>query len=152
MRRFAATLVGIATPATYVREPLKVFELDFEANLPIIRHCVKYKKRVVFPSTSEVYGTARRVPIGEDHPLHGQSPYSASKIGADKIAESFHAAFAQPVVILRPFNTYGPRQSARAVIPTIITQIASGARRIDPACDTLPRWEVTDRGQARGEV
>ncbi len=82
--------------------------------------------RVIHTSTSEVYGTARRVPIDEDHPLQGQSPYSASKIGADKIAESFHAAFAQPVVIVRPFNTYGPRQSARAVIPTIIGQCLAG--------------------------
>jgi NAD dependent epimerase/dehydratase len=82
--------------------------------------------RVVHTSTSEVYGTAQRVPIGEDHPLQGQSPYSASKIGADKIAESFHLAFGAPVAILRPFNTFGPRQSARAVIPTIIGQCLSG--------------------------
>jgi NAD dependent epimerase/dehydratase len=87
-------------------------------------------ERVVCTSTSEVYGTARFVPITEDHPLQGQSPYSASKIGADAIALSFHAAFGTPVTVLRPFNTYGPRQSARAVIPTIITQIAGGARRI----------------------
>lgn len=86
--------------------------------------------RVIHTSTSEVYGTARYVPINEDHPLQGQSPYSASKIGADQIAMSFHASFATPVTILRPFNTYGPRQSARAVIPTIITQIAAGSRRI----------------------
>lgn len=86
--------------------------------------------RVVQTSTSEVYGTARFVPITEEHPLQGQSPYSASKIGADQIAMSFHASFATPVVLLRPFNTYGPRQSARAVIPTIMTQIASGKRRI----------------------
>jgi len=77
---------------------------------------------VVHTSTSEVYGTARRVPITEEHPLQGQSPYSAAKIGADKIAESFNLAFGLPVVTVRPFNTYGPRQSARAVIPTIITQ------------------------------
>ena len=78
--------------------------------------------RIVHTSTSEVYGTAMRVPIDESHPLQGQSPYSASKIGADKMAEAFHASFNLPVVILRPFNTYGPRQSARAVIPSIITQ------------------------------
>ncbi len=83
-------------------------------------------ERVVVTSTSEVYGTARVVPIMEDHPLQGQSPYSASKIGADQLALSFHAAFGTPVVVLRPFNTYGPRQSARAVIPNIITQIADG--------------------------
>ncbi|MEO0462657.1 MAG: NAD-dependent 4,6-dehydratase LegB [Pseudomonadota bacterium] len=82
--------------------------------------------RVVHTSTSEVYGTARFVPITEEHPLQGQSPYSASKIGADQIAQSFYLSFNTPVATIRPFNTYGPRQSARAVIPTIITQIASG--------------------------
>jgi dTDP-glucose 4,6-dehydratase len=87
--------------------------------------------RVVHTSTSEVYGTARFVPITEDHPLQGQSPYSATKIGADQIAMSFYFSFGTPVAILRPFNTYGPRQSARAVIPTIITQIISGGRRIE---------------------
>jgi len=86
--------------------------------------------RVVQTSTSEVYGTAKYVPITEDHPLQGQSPYSASKIGADQIAMSFYRSFGTPVTILRPFNTYGPRQSARAVIPTIITQLASGKRKI----------------------
>jgi NAD dependent epimerase/dehydratase len=86
--------------------------------------------RVVHASTSEVYGTARFVPITEDHPLQGQSPYSASKIGADQIAMSFYTSFGTPVSIVRPFNTYGPRQSARAVIPTIITQIANGKRQI----------------------
>ncbi len=82
--------------------------------------------QVVHTSTSEVYGTAMFVPITEDHPLQGQSPYSATKIGADQIALSFHKSFDTPVTVLRPFNTYGPRQSARAVIPTIITQISSG--------------------------
>ena len=86
--------------------------------------------KVVHTSTSEVYGTARFVPITEDHPLQGQSPYSATKIAADQLAYSFYASFGLPVVIARPFNTYGPRQSARAVIPTIITQIASGKRQI----------------------
>jgi NAD dependent epimerase/dehydratase len=86
--------------------------------------------KVVQTSTSEVYGTARFVPITEDHPLQGQSPYSASKIGADQIAMSFYTSFGTPVTLLRPFNTYGPRQSARAVIPTIITQIANGQRQI----------------------
>lgn len=86
--------------------------------------------RVVHTSTSEVYGTARFVPITEEHPLQGQSPYSATKIAADQLAYSFHASFGLPVSIIRPFNTYGPRQSARAVLPTIITQIASGARRL----------------------
>lgn len=87
-------------------------------------------RRVVHTSTSEVYGTARFVPITEAHPLQGQSPYSASKIGADQIAYSFYSSFDLPVVIARPFNTYGPRQSARAVIPTIISQIANGNRKI----------------------
>lgn len=86
--------------------------------------------RVVHTSTSEVYGTARFVPITEDHPLQGQSPYSASKIGADQIALSFHAAFGTAVTVIRPFNTYGPRQSARAVVPTVISQIAAGAHEI----------------------
>ena len=87
-------------------------------------------ERVLVTSTSEVYGTARFVPMTEDHPLQGQSPYSASKIGADQIALSFHAAFGTPVTVIRPFNTYGPRQSARAVIPTVVTQIAAGADRV----------------------
>lgn len=86
--------------------------------------------KVVHTSTSEVYGTARFVPITEDHPLLGQSPYSASKIGADQMAHAFFASFGTPVAVIRPFNTYGPRQSARAVLPTIITQVASGIRRL----------------------
>ncbi len=86
--------------------------------------------KVIHTSTSEVYGTARFVPITEEHALQGQSPYSASKIGADQIAMSFYTSFDTPVATLRPFNTYGPRQSARAVIPTIITQIANGNRQI----------------------
>ena len=87
-------------------------------------------KRVVHTSTSEVYGTARFTPITEEHPLQGQSPYSATKIAADQLAYSFYTSFDLPVVIARPFNTYGPRQSSRAVIPAIITQIASGHRQI----------------------
>jgi NAD dependent epimerase/dehydratase len=86
--------------------------------------------RVIHTSTSEVYGTAQFVPITEAHPLQGQSPYSASKIAADQLAYSFYASFGLPVVIARPFNTYGPRQSARAVIPTIITQLAAGQKQI----------------------
>jgi dTDP-glucose 4,6-dehydratase len=87
-------------------------------------------EKVVHTSTSEVYGTARFVPITEEHPLQGQSPYSASKIGADQIALSYFASFGTPVTVLRPFNTYGPRQSARAVIPTIITQLLVGKQHI----------------------
>ena len=86
--------------------------------------------KVVHTSTSEVYGTARFVPITEEHPLQGQSPYSASKIGADQMAMSFYSSFGTPVAIIRPFNTYGPRQSARAILPTVITQIANGERRL----------------------
>ena len=88
-------------------------------------------RKVVHTSTSEVYGSARFVPITEEHPLVGQSPYSATKIGADQIALSFHRAFETPVAIVRPFNTYGPRQSSRAVIPTIITQVAAGKKLIE---------------------
>jgi nucleoside-diphosphate-sugar epimerase len=87
-------------------------------------------KRLLVTSTSEVYGTARYVPIDERHPRQPQSPYSASKIGADAIAQSFYNAFGLPLVTVRPFNTFGPRQSARAVIPTIITQIANGIREL----------------------
>ncbi len=87
-------------------------------------------RRLIVTSTSEVYGTARYVPIDENHPRQPQSPYSATKIGADAIAKSFYNAFNLPVTIARPFNTYGPRQSARAIIPTIITQIANGVREI----------------------
>jgi NAD dependent epimerase/dehydratase len=86
--------------------------------------------RIVCTSTSEVYGSARIVPISEDHPLQAQSPYSASKIAADKLAESYHLSFDLPIITLRPFNTYGPRQSARAVIPTVISQLAAGKREI----------------------
>ena len=87
-------------------------------------------ERILITSTSEVYGTARYVPMDENHPLQGQSPYSATKIGADKLAEAFYRSFNLPVSIVRPFNTYGPRQSTRAVIPSIITQLISGKKEI----------------------
>ena len=87
-------------------------------------------ERVLVTSTSEVYGTAQYVPIDEKHPYQGQSPYSATKIGADRLAESFYRSFGLPVTVVRPFNTYGPRQSARAVIPTIITQLLAGKKEI----------------------
>jgi NAD dependent epimerase/dehydratase len=96
-------------------------------------------ERVLVTSTSEVYGTALRVPIDEAHPLQGQSPYSATKIAADKIAESFYRSFDLPVVTVRPFNTYGPRQSARAVIPTIITQLLAGATELHLGSTTPTR-------------
>lgn len=107
-------------------------------------------QRVVHTSTSEVYGTARFVPITEAHPLQGQSPYSASKIGADQIALSFHASFGTPVTVIRPFNTYGPRQSARAVIPTVISQIMAGSRevRLGATHPTRDFTFVTDTARA----
>ncbi len=115
----------IAIPYSYLH-PLEVVETNVMGTLNVLLAARQSgSKRLVHTSTSEVYGTAQQVPIGESHPLQGQSPYSASKIGADKLAESFYRSFELPVVTLRPFNTYGPRQSARAVIPTIITQALS---------------------------
>jgi NAD dependent epimerase/dehydratase len=112
----------ISIPYSY-HHPREVVETNVTGTLNVLMACLDLETpRMVHTSTSEVYGTALRVPIDEDHPLQGQSPYSASKIGADKIAESFSCAYELPVVTVRPFNTYGPRQSARAVIPTIITQ------------------------------
>lgn len=119
-----AALIGIPysyhAPVSYVRTniegTLNMLQTALEANV----------ERVVHTSTSEVYGTAHYVPIDEQHPLQGQSPYSATKIGADKLGEAFYCSFGLPVVTLRPFNTYGPRQSARAVIPTIIAQCMVG--------------------------
>ncbi len=115
----------IAIPYSYVH-PREVVETNVIGTLNVLMAARAHKTpRVIHTSTSEVYGTARRVPIDEEHPLQGQSPYSASKIGADKLVESFGRAFEIPAVTIRPFNTYGPRQSARAVIPTIITQALS---------------------------
>ncbi len=112
----------ISIPYSYYH-PVEVAQTNVIGTLNVLNACREAGvERLVHTSTSEVYGTARQVPISEAHPLQGQSPYSASKIGADKLAESFHCAFGLPVVTLRPFNTYGPRQSARAVIPTVITQ------------------------------
>lgn len=116
----------VAIPYSY-HSPDTYVETNVKGTLNVVQAARDFDvSRVVHTSTSEVYGTARFVPITEEHPLQGQSPYSATKIGADQIALSFHRSFGTPVVVLRPFNTYGPRQSARAVIPTIITQIASG--------------------------
>ncbi len=120
----------IAIPYSYVA-PQSYIDTNVKGTLNICQAALKNDvAKVIHTSTSEVYGTARYVPIDEKHPLQPQSPYSASKIGADAIAMSFHHAFQLNVTIARPFNTYGPRQSARAVIPTIITQIASGAKEI----------------------
>lgn len=120
----------IAIPYSY-HSPDTYVDTNIKGTLNIVQAARELGvAKVVHTSTSEVYGTARFVPITEDHPLQGQSPYSASKIGADQIAMSFFSSFGTPVITLRPFNTYGPRQSARAVIPTIITQIANGKRQI----------------------
>jgi len=116
----------ISIPYSY-DSPESYVETNIKGTLNILQACLDYSvERVLITSTSEVYGTAKFVPITEDHPKQGQSPYSATKIGADHLAESFYRSFDLPVVIVRPFNTYGPRQSARAVIPTIITQLLSG--------------------------
>jgi NAD dependent epimerase/dehydratase len=120
----------IAIPYSYVA-PDSYVDTNIKGTLNICQAAMENGvERIIHTSTSEVYGTAQYVPIDELHPLQPQSPYSASKIAADAMAVSFHNAFELPVVIARPFNTYGPRQSARAVIPTIITQIASGMKQI----------------------
>lgn len=117
----------ISIPFSYV-SPDEAVDSNVRGTLNVLQAARRYRvRRVVHTSTSEVYGTARYVPMDEAHPLQGQSPYSASKIGADKLAESFGRAFELPVVTLRPFNTFGPRQSTRAVIPTIITQLLRGS-------------------------
>jgi dTDP-glucose 4,6-dehydratase len=116
----------IAIPYSY-HAPLSYVQTNVEGTLNVLQSARELSvERVVHTSTSEVYGTARYAPIDEQHPLQGQSPYSASKIGGDKMAEAFHLSFGLPVVTVRPFNTFGPRQSARAVIPTIITQLLAG--------------------------
>lgn len=120
----------IAIPYSY-HSPDTYIDTNVKGTLNVLQAARELGvRRVIHTSTSEVYGTAQFVPITEAHPLQGQSPYSASKIGADQLAYSFYTSFGLPVVIARPFNTYGPRQSARAVIPTIITQIANGARQV----------------------
>ena len=120
----------IAIPYSYTA-PASYVETNIDGTLNICQAAMDNGcERVIHTSTSEVYGTARRVPIDEKHPLQPQSPYSASKIGADAMAMSFHNSFELPLVIARPFNTYGPRQSARAVIPTLIVQVAAGRKEI----------------------
>lgn len=124
-----ASLIGI--PYSY-EAPHSYVETNIGGTLNLLEACRRSDTlvRMIHTSTSEVYGTAQTVPIAESHPLVGQSPYSATKIGADKLAESFHLSFGLPVVIARPFNTYGPRQTARAVIPTIASQLLSGANEL----------------------
>jgi NAD dependent epimerase/dehydratase len=120
----------IAIPFSYIA-PASYIDTNVKGTLNICQAALEHGcERIVCTSTSEVYGTAQYVPIGETHPLQPQSPYSASKIGADAISMSFYNSFELPVTIARPFNTYGPRQSARAIIPTIISQIATGKKDI----------------------
>jgi NAD dependent epimerase/dehydratase len=116
----------IAIPYSYVN-PRDFFEVNVLGTLNVAQACLAAGvQRIVHTSTSEVYGSARQVPITEDHPLEPQSPYAASKLAADKLMDSWHRSFELPVVVLRPFNTYGPRQSARAIVPTIISQALAG--------------------------
>jgi len=128
----------IAIPYSYVH-PGDFVQTNVLGTTHVLQACLEFSAKLVHTSTSEVYGTALEVPIGEEHPLQAQSPYAATKIAADKLAQSFHLSFGLPVVTVRPFNTYGPRQSARAVIPTIITQALTSDRvklgRLDPARD-----------------
>ena len=120
----------IAIPYSY-HSPDMYVDTNIKGTLNILQAARDLgTKRILVTSTSEVYGTAKYVPIDEKHPYQGQSPYSATKIGADRLAESFYRSFNLPVTIVRPFNTYGPRQSARAVIPTIITQLLAGRKEI----------------------
>lgn len=120
----------VAIPYSY-HSPDSYVDTNIKGTLNILQAARQLDvEKIVHTSTSEVYGTARYVPINEEHPLQGQSPYSASKIAADQLAMSFYYSFNSPIAIIRPFNTYGPRQSARAVIPTVISQIASGQRNI----------------------
>lgn len=131
----------IAIPYSYVA-PDSYIDTNVRGTLNICQAAMENGvQRIIHTSTSEVYGTARYVPIDEEHPLQPQSPYSASKIGADAIAVSFYHSFNLPLIIARPFNTYGPRQSARAIIPTIITQIASGKKQIHLG-DTRPTRDL----------
>jgi NAD dependent epimerase/dehydratase len=123
-----AALIGI--PYSYLA-PDSYVDTNIKGTLNVLQAARALNiQRVLITSTSEVYGTARQVPITEEHPRQGQSPYSASKIGADHLALSYHMSFGTPVTVVRPFNTYGPRQSARAVIPTIITQLLAGAQTL----------------------
>jgi dTDP-glucose 4,6-dehydratase len=140
-------LVGI--PYSY-KNPREVVETNIMGTFNILMAAREHGvERIVHTSTSEVYGSACYVPINEAHPLQGQSPYSASKIGADKLAESFYAAFGLPVITIRPFNCYGPRQSARAVIPTLITQALACEKIRLGNTDALRDFTfVTDTAQA----
>ena len=120
----------VAIPFSYY-SPDSYVDTNIKGTLNVLQAGRKFEtERIMITSTSEVYGSAQYTPIDENHPFQGQSPYSATKIGADRLAESFYRSFGMPISIVRPFNTYGPRQSARAVIPTIISQILSGKKEI----------------------
>ncbi len=140
----------IAIPFSY-HSPDSYVSTNINGTLNVLQAARKLgTERVICTSTSETYGTAQFVPITEEHPLNGQSPYAATKIGADQIALAFYQSFDLPVAVLRPFNTYGPRQSARAVIPTIISQIAAGARQIKLGALTPTRDFTFVRDTANG--
>ena len=142
----------IAIPFSY-HSPDSYVDTNIKGTLNILQAARDLgTKRILVTSTSEVYGTAQYVPIDEKHPFQGQSPYSATKIGADRIAESFYRSFDMPITIVRPFNTYGPRQSARAVIPTIITQLLSGVEEIKLGSLTPTRDFNYVKDTARGFI
>ncbi|MGF7059789.1 NAD-dependent 4,6-dehydratase LegB [Brassicibacter mesophilus] len=142
----------IAIPFSY-HSPDSYVDTNIKGTLNILQAARDLvTKRVLVTSTSEVYGTAQYVPIDEKHPFQGQSPYSATKIGADRIAESFYRSFNMPITIVRPFNTYGPRQSARAVIPTIITQLLAGKEEIKLGSLTPTRDFNYVKDTARGFI
>lgn len=140
----------IAIPYSYYA-PDAYVDTNIKGTLNILQAARDLEtERVLITSTSEVYGTAQYVPIDEKHPFQGQSPYSATKIGADRLAEAFYRSFGLPVTIVRPFNTFGPRQSARAVIPTIITQLLSGSKEISLGSLTPTRDFNYVKDTARG--
>ncbi|WP_368293725.1 NAD-dependent 4,6-dehydratase LegB [Dehalobacter sp. TBBPA1] len=142
----------IAIPFSY-HSPDSYVDTNIKGTLNVLQAAKDLKtKRILVTSTSEVYGTAQYVPIDEKHPFQGQSPYSATKIGADRLAESFYRSFKMPVTIVRPFNTYGPRQSARAVIPTVITQLLSGMAEIKLGSLTPTRDFVYVKDTAQGFI
>lgn len=142
----------IAIPYSYIA-PDAYVDTNIKGTLNVLNAARELQtKRVLVTSTSEVYGTAQYVPIDEQHPFQGQSPYSATKIGADRLAESYYRSFAVPLTIVRPFNTYGPRQSARAVIPTIITQLLSGYEEIKLGSLRPTRDFVFCKDTARGFI
>lgn len=135
-----AALIGI--PYSYQAAGSYV-ETNIQGTLNILEACRRHKvRRAVVTSTSEVYGTAQQMPMSESHPLRAQSPYAATKIGADQLALSYHKSHGVPVVVLRPFNTYGPRQSARAILPTILSQILSGKKTVTLG-SLSPRRDLT---------